>query len=175
MLKNLFDNEWIAVKREKAIPYYQFGTEWKLINTAVERSLIDTEIDKILSFYQKRCLNDCDIYSNEKTNFLYKLYRTQPQHHEVYHAFQIMRKFLKKQTGTKAHIYYTGNDLIWDKDGEQIRFHVCKENNYNVGGTFYKADQLKQQIENQVSFPQKEWYQSLLPFFSEKEYIRGRK
>ena len=203
LTRNLFDNKWIAANREEAVPYYRFGLEWKsmmyqksvnessesyimlskknyndkvmLINTALYQPEIDSKTDNILACYRKRCLSEYDMQSNEKTAFLFSLYRSQPEHSEVYHAFELMRKFLKKQTGTRAYLHYKGNDLIWNRNGREIRFHVCRNNCYNVGGLFYDADQLKQQIEKQISFPQKEWYQPLIPFFSEKEYIQERK
>ena len=201
--RNTFDNAWITVSTD-SFPYYQLRSDWNKIaykkgvnespdsfgiiagknyadiKTLIQNSFKDDSLHKqaeqILDYYHAKGLHGCDKYSNQKTLFLSDLYDTQPTAEEVYHAFEITRIFLKRQTGTKAHLHYKGNNLIWTFHGAELYIHVCHQEKYNIGGIFYHEDQLKEQIKNIVNgrpdISQKEWYQSLLPFLAEQNTTR---
>lgn len=191
--RNLCDNQWIDVRQEKEMLYCQLKREWSsmvyrkgntssssffmfsdrnynhtetLLQTAVSHEKLAKGIEQVLAFYRQNGLQNRDVYSNEKTMFLYQLKLAEPEHHEVYSAFEDMRKFLKRQTGKMANLHYKENSLIWDNPDGQIIFHVCSQNRYNVGGNFYTVQELKKMLAENVNFQQKEWYSSLQPFLS---------
>lgn len=196
--RNICDNTWIAVSR-KNFPYCQLREDWHkityrkginetpdsfgivavrnyadteiLLHTAIADDLLNNQTEKILSHYCKKGLHDRDADSNHKTFFLFDLYKSQPMAEEVYHAFEIIKIFLKRITGTKAYLHYKGNNLIWTFHGAERYIHVCRQNRYNIGGLFYNEEQLKEQMHNIIygksDIPQKEWYSSLVPFLAE--------
>ena len=201
--RNMLDNQWIAVRQDTPVPYCCFKSEWDkmiyrkgenesptafallskrnygdtamLLQTARLQETINENTDKVISYYTRKALFSCDIYSNDKTMFLYQLAEQQPEIAEVYRDFKLMKIFLKKLTGKRAYLHYEGQDMIWHTGNEEIRFHVCKNESYNIYGYFYNMEELKQQIAGEIPFQQKVWYRSLMPFFGDNRYIEERK
>lgn len=196
--RNQSDNEWIAVHTD-SFPYCQLRADWhkiaykkgmnespdsfgiiagksysdtaNLLRTALPDNPLHTQTKQILDYYRTKGLCGRDRNSNHKTLFLADLYSSQPTAEEVYHAFEITRIFLKRQTGRKEYLHYKENNLIWTFQGAEQYIHVCSQDKYNIGGYFYQKEQLKELlchiIHDKADVPQKEWYQSLVPFLAE--------
>lgn len=206
MERNLFDNEWIAV-RSVSFPYYQLRRDWNtiaykkgvnespdsfgiiagknyadtemLIQTAVQNDIINGQTEQILNFYQEKRLSGRDSDSNQKTYLLADLYEKQPTAAEVYHAFEITKIFLKRQTGEKAYLHYHGNNMVWTFRGVPVYIHICSQERYNIGGIFYDRKSLEELLHHVIydksGIPQKEWYQPLVPFLAEHNLTKKGK
>ena len=199
--RNLFDNQWISIQREKPVIYQQFVMNLQkniyrkgrnesrnsiylisekkdaevLLQEAVSQEQSDKMTDNIIAFYQKNVLKETDNFSNEKTAFFYHLAKEKPEPEEVYRSFKEMKYFLHRQTGTIIFLHYEGSDLIWKGNNQALRIHVCRNSRFNVCGVFYEKEELKQQIAERKPFEKQEWYNALQPFFEEKRYIQERK
>ena len=196
--RNMFDNQWITVRLDKPVLYASFKENWNsmvyrkgvhettdsfillskrnygntdmLIQTAPLQEQFENAAETILLLYMNDMLSDSDIYSNDKSIFLYELMQEKTDSSKIYFDFAMMRKFLKMQTGKRAYLHYEQQDLLWNTGQENIRIHVCKNQRYNVYGYFYSIHELTQQIASNMPLRTKVWYSALLPFFNDKRY-----